>query len=251
MTEDLLWGKNPVMEAIRAGRPISRVYLQDGMKAAYKTEVLRFCNKNGIPYQFADRKHLSLMSDNGIHQGIIVQVASKEYMSWEDMIAAAAAKAEPPLLIILDGVEDPRNLGAILRCADALGAHGVVIPKNRAVPLTSGVAKASAGAIERMPVDRVTNISREIEHMKERGLWIAGADMNNANKIDQQNLTGPLAVAFGGEGTGLSRLVLEKCDFRISIPMRERAHSLNVSAAAAVVLYEISRQRRVAECRPS
>jgi 23S rRNA (guanosine2251-2'-O)-methyltransferase len=245
MAEDLLWGRNPVLEAIRAGRPISRVYLQDGMKAAYKTEVLQFCNKNGVPYQFADRKHLSLLSDNGVHQGIVAQVASKEYTSWEDMIAAASAKSESPLLIILDGVEDPRNLGAILRCADALGAHGVVIPKNRAVPLTSGVAKASAGAIERVPVDRVTNISREIEHMKEWGLWIAGADMDSANSINQQNLTGPLAVALGGEGKGLSRLVLEKCDFRISIPMREHAHSLNVSVAAAVILYEISRQRRL------
>jgi 23S rRNA (guanosine2251-2'-O)-methyltransferase len=245
MAEDLLWGKNSVVEAIRAGRPVSRVYLQDGMKSAHKTEILRFCRKNGIPYQFADRKHLSAMSGTDLHQGIVAQTAPKEYVCWEDMIAAAESKDEPPLLVVLDGVEDPHNLGAILRCADALGAHGVVIPKNRAVPLTSGAARASAGAIERVPVDRVTNISREIDHMKKRGLWIAGADMNGANIIDQQDLTGPVAVVFGGEGKGISRVLLEKCDFRISVPMRECAHSLNVSAAAAVVLYEISRQRRL------
>jgi 23S rRNA (guanosine2251-2'-O)-methyltransferase len=244
MTEDLLWGKNPVMEAIRAGRAISRVYLQEGMNAAYKTEALRFCRANGVPYQFADSKRLTLMSGSELHQGIVVQAAPKEYTRWTDMTAAAASNGEAALLIILDGVEDPHNLGAILRCADALGAHGVVIPKNRAVPLTSGVARASAGAIERVPVDRVTNISQEIERMKEHGLWIAGADMHAASGIDRQDLTGPMAVVFGGEGKGLSRLIREKCDFRVSIPMREQAHSLNVSAAAAVVLYEISRQRR-------
>jgi 23S rRNA (guanosine2251-2'-O)-methyltransferase len=243
MSEDLLWGKNPVIEAIKAGRPISRLYLQEGMKETYKAEILKYCRQRHIPYNFVDKKQLSFMSGNGPHQGIVAQTAPKAYVPWEEMLAAAESGHETPLLVILDAVEDPQNLGAVLRCADAMGAHGVVIPKNRAAPLTSGVAKAAAGAVEYMPVDRVTNLSQTMERMKTRGLWIGGADMQGGAPLGRQDLKGPLAIVFGGEDKGLSRLVKEQCDFLVSIPMRGRVNSLNVAAAASIVLYEAMRQR--------
>ena len=243
-TIDWLWGKNAVFEALKANRPISRIYLEDGAKEAYRSEVIKYCRDRGIPYSFVDKKQLTYMIKSDSHQGILAQTAPKEYIAWEALVEDIKQKTEEPLLILLDEVEDPQNLGAIIRCADALGANGVVITKNRSVPLTTSVARASAGALEYVPVARVANLAQTMERLKKMGFWLVGADVTGVRPLYEQNLRGALAIVLGGEGKGLSRLVREKCDFTISIPMLGNINSLNVAASAAVVLYEALRQRK-------
>ena len=241
--EDLIYGRNPVLEALRKGRPITRVWLAKESKDRVGAEAAALCHQANIPFKYVDRPFLDHLCWNGLHQGLAAQAAPKEYVEWESMLELAKAKGQQPLLVILDEVEDPHNLGAILRSADALGAHGVVIPKRRAVPLTAGVSRASAGALEYVAVARVTNLNQTIEKMKEAGLWVMGASASARDAIYDVDWTGPVALVLGGEDKGISRLVEENCDALVRIPMEGNVNSLNVSASGAIILSEIKRQR--------
>ncbi|HPX70379.1 MAG TPA: 23S rRNA (guanosine(2251)-2'-O)-methyltransferase RlmB [Bacillota bacterium] len=237
----LVIGRNPVMEAIKSGRTINKIEMQKDGEGSIK-KIASLARERGIQIQYVEKAALDRLVPGRPHQGIAAFMASHDYADLEDILAAAEAKGEAPLLIILDGLEDPHNLGAILRSADGAGAHGVVIPSRRAVALNETVAKASAGAIEYVPVARVVNLARTIDELKEKGLWIASVDMDGT-PYSGAALDGPLALVIGGEGGGVSRLVKEKSDFVISIPMKGRVNSLNASNAAAIVLYEAARQR--------
>jgi 23S rRNA (guanosine2251-2'-O)-methyltransferase len=238
-----LEGRNPILEALRAGRPVHRILLAKGTQGSVR-EILRLAHARNILVQEVDPKRIETLAETSAPQGVIAYVAAKEYVEWETMLEAAKAKNEDPLIVILDGLEDPHNLGSVLRSAETAGAHGVIIGKHRAVGLTETVAKASAGAIEYMPVARVTNIAQTMDELKEKGVWVAGADISgDALYGGKDQLTGPLAIVIGGEGQGMSRLVRDKCDFLVSIPMRGKIQSLNASAAAAIILYEAVRQR--------
>lgn len=243
-TRDLIYGRNPVMEALRHSRPITRLWLLEDTKESVAGEIVGRCREAGIPFKFVDKVFLDRLTEGALHQGLAAQAGAKNYVEWETMLEAAASKGETPLLIILDQVEDPYNLGAVLRSADALGAHGVIIPKHRAVPLTAGVGRSSAGAVEYVPVARVTNLTQTIEKLKKEGLWIIGATAEGKQTIYEADWTGPVAIVMGGEDKGLSRLVATQCDILVSIPMSGHVNSLNVSAAAAIVLSETVRQRR-------
>ncbi|MBZ4655244.1 MAG: methyltransferase, TrmH family, group 3 [Peptococcaceae bacterium] len=243
---ELLFGRNPVLEALRAGRSVNKILVAEGSNVGSIKEIMALAREKKVLLQFVDKKQLDNMSQGENHQGIIAYAAPKDYVDWDEILQEARRKEEIPLLLMLDGIEDPHNFGAILRAADAAGVHGVIIPKHRAVPLTAGVAKASAGAIEYVPVARVTNLAQTMEKLKEEGCWIVGADAG-ANVLHfDADLSGPLVVVMGSEGKGLGKLVKEKCDFLVSIPMLGRINSLNVSVATSIILYEILRQRRAA-----
>ena len=235
-------GRNPVLEVLRSGRPIHRLFVQDGCLDGPVQTIVREAKKREVMLQFVSRRRLDQLSDTGRHQGVIAQAAAYEYAQVEDMLELARKKGEPPFLILLDGIEDPHNLGAIIRTANLAGAHGVIIPKHRAAGLTAVVAKASAGALNFTPVARVTNLSAAIEELKEQGLWFVCADMGGETMYTM-NLTGPIGLVIGNEGEGVSRLVREKCDMVASIPVRGEINSLNASVAAGVLAYEIVRQR--------
>ncbi len=235
-------GRNAVLEAFRAGKTIDKLFVLDGCKDGPVQTILREAKKQDTVIHFVDKDRLNKMSETRKHQGVIAVSAAYEYASVEDILAKAQEKGEEPFLILLDNIEDPHNLGAIIRTANLAGAHGVIIPKRRAVGLTGTVAKASAGAVSYTPVAKVTNLSQTIRELKERGIWFVCADMEG-EVMYRQNLTGPLGLVIGGEGDGVSRLVKENCDFAASIPMKGEIDSLNASAAAAVLSYEIVRQR--------
>lgn len=241
--DGLILGKNSILEALRAGRAINKIFFAQGLNQAIVKEITGLAKEKNIPYQFVERKKLDSLAEKNTHQGIIAQTGIKDYVEWEELLQIAAEKKEDPLLIILDNLEDPHNLGAILRTADAVGAHGLIIPKHRSVPLTAGVARASAGAIEHIPVARVTNLATTLERLKEKGVWIVGTEAGVKQYYFNADLKGPLALVLGSEGKGMTRLVKEKCDFLVSIPMLGRVNSLNVSVAGALLLYEITRQR--------
>lgn len=243
ITMEYLFGKNPVLEALRAGRPINKILVARGSNKAFLREITAQAKNSNILLQEVDKKQLDALAGGDNHQGLLAQVAAKEYDDWEEILAQTKEKGEMPLFVLLDGVEDPHNLGAILRTADAAGVHCVVIPKHRAVPLTAGVAKASAGAVEYVPVARVTNLAQSIEKMKEAGLWVVGADAEASRAYFETDLKGPLALIVGGENKGIGKLVKDKCDLLVRIPMSGSVNSLNVSVAASVVLYDILRQR--------
>ncbi len=240
--ESKIEGRNAVTEALRAGKTIDRLYVLDGCMDGAILTIKRAAAKAGTPIKYLNRQRLDQMSETGKHQGVIAVMAAYHYAEMEDLFAKAAERKEDPFFILLDGIEDPHNLGAIIRTANIIGAHGVIIPKDRAVGLTATVAKASAGAINFTPVCKVTNISRTIEELKERGLWFVAADMDGT-PLSQSNLTGPIGLVIGAEGSGVSRLVREKCDGIVSINMRGEINSLNASVAAAIITYEIQRQR--------
>ncbi len=240
--EHLLAGRNPVMEALKSGREIEKILLLKGAEGSVK-KIEGMARDQNIEIQYVQRNALDRMTDGAAHQGVAAFVAGFHYCEPEDLLAAAEAKGEDPFLLILDGIEDPHNLGAIIRTADASGAHGVIIPKRRAAAVTPTAEKASAGAAEYVPVARVANIARTIDDLKERGIWIAAADMDGA-EVWQSDLTGPIALVIGSEGNGVSRLVREKCDYIVSFPMRGRINSLNASNAAALLMYEVFRQRK-------
>ncbi|MDD2401471.1 MAG: 23S rRNA (guanosine(2251)-2'-O)-methyltransferase RlmB [Clostridia bacterium] len=244
---EIIMGKNSVMEALKAGRPISKILFSQSIKQGNIKEITNIAQIKNIPYQFVDKKKLDVLAEGNIHQGIIAETGVKEYVDWEEIVDNVQEKGEEPFLIILDGLEDPHNLGAIMRTADAVGAHGIIIPKHRSVSLTSGVARASAGAIEYIPVARVTNLPKTMDKLKEKGCWIVGTDVEGKQKYFEANLKGPLVIVLGSEGRGLGKLVKEKCDFLVSIPMVGHVNSLNVSAAGAVLLYEIIRQRNLCD----
>ena len=226
MTEEFtIEGRNAVLEAYRAGKTIDKLYVQDGVKDGPIQSIIREAKKQDTIVNFVSRERLNQMSEEGHHQGVIAHAAAYEYAEVEDILKAAEEKGEPPFIFLLDGIEDPHNLGAIIRTANLAGAHGVIIPKRRASGLTAVVAKTSAGALNYTPVAKVTNLAATIEELKEKGLWFVCADMN------------------GGEGDGVGRLVREKCDMVASIPMKGNIDSLNASVAAGVLAYEIVRQR--------
>lgn len=237
-----IFGRNPVLEALKAGTTINKLIVAKGEQKGSIQEILHLAKEQRVQVQLVERNKLDKMFAGQNHQGVAAQIATADYVDWQDMLQAAKDKGEDVLLVILDELEDPHNLGAILRSVDAVGAHGVIIPKRRAVPLTDGVAKASAGAVEHVPVARVANIAQTIDELKKRGVWVAGASMDG-REMYGQDLKGPLALVIGSEGKGISRLVSEKCDFLVSIPMRGKINSLNASVAAGLLLYEAYRQR--------
>ncbi|MFW5631886.1 MAG: 23S rRNA (guanosine(2251)-2'-O)-methyltransferase RlmB [Acetivibrio ethanolgignens] len=235
-------GRNAVLEAFRAGRPVDRLFILDGCQDGPIKSILREAKKGDTIITFVKKERLDQLSETGHHQGVIAYAAAYEYAEIEDMFALAEKKGEPPFLIILDNLEDPHNLGAIIRTANQAGAHGIIIPKRRAVGLTATVAKASAGAINYVPVAKVTNLAATIEELKERGLWFVCADMDG-ELMYNLNLKGPIGLVIGNEGEGVGRLVKEKCDMIARIPMKGDIDSLNASVAMGVLAYEILRQR--------
>ena len=242
-SEDMIEGRNAVSEAIRSGRTINKVFLADGDTDRALGRLAAMAKDAGAVVVRIDRRRLNEMSLTGAHQGIIASVAVHGYATIDEILAAAEAKGEAPLIVLCDELSDPHNLGAILRTAECAGAHGVIIPKRRSVGLTATAAKASAGAIEHIGVARVTNLSAAIDTLKEKGVWVFGADAGGDTSLYQTNFVGATAIVIGSEGSGLSRLVREKCDGIVSVPMKGRVNSLNASAAAAVLLYEAVRQR--------
>ena len=235
-------GRNAVIEAFRSGKTIDRLLVLDGSKEGAMLTVLKEAKKHNTVVSFVKKERLDQISTTGKHQGVIAYAAAYEYAEVEDILAIAREKGEAPFLVLLDGIEDPHNLGAIIRTANLAGAHGVIIPKRRAVGLTATVAKTSAGALNYTPVAKVTNLVQTMEDLKKEGLWFVCADMDG-EVMYRQNLTGPIGLVIGNEGEGVSRLVKEKCDFVTSIPMAGDIDSLNASVAAGVLMYEIVRQR--------
>lgn len=235
-------GRNAVIEAFRSGRTIDKVYLLDGCQDGPISTIRREAKKQGSLVKFVTKDRLNQLSETGKHQGVIAVAAAYEYAEVEDMLAAAKAKGEPPFLILLDNIEDPHNLGAIIRTANLSGAHGVIIPKNRAVGLTAAVARASAGALNYTPVAKVTNLAQTIEELKKQGLWFVCADMGGTVMYDL-DLKGSIGLVIGNEGEGVGRLVKEKCDMIAAIPMKGDIDSLNASVAAGVLAFEIVRQK--------
>ena len=235
-------GINAVIESFRSGKTIDKLYILDGCQDGPVMTIKREAKKQGTMMKFVDKERLDQMSETGKHQGVIAMAAAYEYAEIEDMFALAAKKGESPFFILLDNIEDPHNLGAIIRTANLAGAHGVIIPKNRAVGLTATVARTSAGALNYTPVAKVTNLGRTIEELKEKGMWFVCADMGGTTMYDL-NLKGSIGLVIGNEGEGVSRLVKEKCDMVASIPMKGDIDSLNASVAAGVLAYEIVRQR--------
>lgn len=240
--ETKIEGRNAVIEAFRSGKPIDKLFLLDGCQDGPIKTILREAKKGDTIINFVSKERLDQISDTGKHQGVIAYAAAYEYSEVEDMLALAKERGEAPFLIILDGIEDPHNLGAIIRTANQAGAHGVIIPKRRAVGLTATVARTSAGALNYTPVAKVTNIVQTMEELKKEGLWFVCADMDGVIMY-RQNLTGPIGLVIGNEGEGVSRLVKETCDFTASIPMKGQIDSLNASVAMGILAYEIVRQR--------
>ncbi len=240
--EQTIEGRNAVIEAYRSGKPIEKLYIQDGCQDGPVMTIKREARKHETPIKYLERERLDQMSETGRHQGVIAVAGAYEYAELEDILKAAREKGEPPFLFLLDNIEDPHNLGAIIRTANLAGAHGVIIPKNRAVGLTATVARTSAGALNYTPVARVTNLSQTIEELKKEGIWFVCADMNGTRMYDL-NLKGPIGLVIGSEGEGVGRLVRERCDMIASIPMKGEIDSLNASVAAGVLAYEIVRQR--------
>ena len=235
-------GRNAVTEAFRSGKTIDRLYVLDGCKDGPILTIKREAAKQDTQIKYVTRERLDQLSDTGKHQGVIAMAAAYEYASVEDILKAAQERKEPPFVILLDNIEDPHNLGAIIRTANLAGAHGVIIPKNRAVGLTATVARTSAGALNYTPVAKVTNLAKTIEELKKEGLWFVCADMGGTIMYDL-NLKGPIGLVIGSEGEGVGRLVREKCDMTAAIPMKGNIDSLNASVAAGVLAYEIVRQR--------
>ncbi|MBE5981605.1 MAG: 23S rRNA (guanosine(2251)-2'-O)-methyltransferase RlmB [Paenibacillaceae bacterium] len=235
-------GRNAVLEAFRAGKTIDKLYVQKGVSDGPIQSILREAKKTDTIVNFVERERLDQMSEEGHHQGVIAHAAAYEYAEVEDLLKAAEEKGEPPFFFLLDGIEDPHNLGAIIRTANLAGAHGVIIPKRRAVGLTATVAKTSAGALNYTPVAKVTNLTAVMEDLKKKGMWFVCADMDGESMY-RLNLKGPIGLVIGSEGSGVGRLVKETCDMVASIPMKGNIDSLNASVAAGVLAYEIVRQR--------
>ena len=242
MSEEYIIGRNPVLEALRSERDINKIWISEGSQKGSMLPLIGLAKEKKVFVQIVPKKKIDQMVE-GIHQGVIAQVAAYDYVELDDLFAKAAERDEAPFFMILDEIEDPHNLGSIMRTADAVGAHGIIIPKRRAVGLTATVAKASTGAIEYIPVARVTNLSRAVEELKERGVWIVGTDAKGSD--DYRNMDGqmPIGLVIGSEGKGMARLMKEKCDFLIRLPMAGKVTSLNASVAASLLMYEVYRKR--------
>ena len=243
MNENRIEGRNAVMEAFRAGKVIDKLYIQQGLHDGPIQSILREAKKQDCIINFVSSQRLDEISETKKHQGVIANASAYEYADVDDILLKARDKGEDPFIVILDGIEDPHNLGAIIRTANQAGAHGIIIPKHRAVGLTATVARTSAGALNYTPVAKVTNISKTIEDLKKEGLWFVCADMDG-QPMYKCNLTGPIGLVVGNEGSGVSELVKKNCDFTASIPMKGDIDSLNASVAAGILMYEIVRQRQ-------
>lgn len=245
MPTDKLFGINPVLEALKAGRPVQRLLIAEQRKSDRDVqEIIRLAKGRGVEVRLSTRDALNREAPNVLHQGVVAVAAAREYATLDEVLQIPARKGEAPLLLVLDGVEDPRNLGAILRTAEAAGVHGVIIPERRAAGLTETVAKAAAGALEYVPVVKVVNIVNTIEDLKKTGVWIAGAEAGGETIYWDADLVRPTALVLGGEDRGVRRLVKEHCDYLLTMPLMGTISSLNVSVAAGVLLYEALRQRR-------
>ncbi|MFG6120606.1 23S rRNA (guanosine(2251)-2'-O)-methyltransferase RlmB [Thalassobacillus sp. B23F22_16] len=242
MSEEWIIGKNPVFEALKSGRTINKVFVSDQLQHQAFQKIQNLAKENGALVQKVPRKKIDQLVD-GNHQGVAASVAAYDYSSLDDLFAKAETLGEAPFFIVLDEISDPHNLGSVLRTADAVGAHGVIIPKRRSVGLTATVAKTSAGAIEYIPVARVTNLSRTIDELKERHVWVAGTDAEGTEDYRQLDGEMPIALVIGSEGKGISRIIKEKCDWTISLPMKGKVTSLNASVAASLLMYEVYRKR--------
>ncbi len=243
MAEDILYGRNSVLEALKSGRGLNRIYLQNGLKPGTMKDVFALAKELGVPIENVEAERLDVLTAKVRHQGVAAVAAPIRYYELREVLAVALEKGQPPFLLLLDELQDPQNVGAIIRTAAAAGVHGVLIPKRRSCQISAAVSRASAGAVEHVPIVRVGNTVQTLEELKRHGLWIGGADMSGTEYM-KADLKGPLAIVIGGEGKGLSRLVRETCDFILSIPMLGGVSSLNASAASAVLLYEAVRQRK-------
>ncbi|WP_427340415.1 23S rRNA (guanosine(2251)-2'-O)-methyltransferase RlmB [Caloranaerobacter sp. DY30410] len=241
--QGLIEGRNPVLEALKSDRNIEKIMIAKGAEKGSVKKIKAIAKERGIVIQYVDRNKLDSISVTNSHQGVIAIASDYEYKTVEDILKYAESRNEDPFIIILDGIKDPHNLGAIMRTAECAGVHGIIIPKRRSVGLTPVVAKSSAGAIEYLPVAKVSNIVYTMEKLKEKGVWICAADMDGESNYYEKDLKGPLAIVIGSEGEGISRLVKERCDFLVKIPMKGNVTSLNASVAASILIYEVLRQR--------
>ncbi|WP_205623361.1 23S rRNA (guanosine(2251)-2'-O)-methyltransferase RlmB [Desulfosporosinus sp. HMP52] len=242
VNEEIVYGKNPVAELLKSGKPINKVLLVSDGPSGKNQDIMALLHKHNTPYQFVDRQTLDRLTNRERHQGMLAYVAASEYANVEDILALAVQRQEDPFILMLDEIEDPHNLGALLRTVDAVGAHGVIIPKRRSVALTGTVAKTSAGAVEHVKVARVSNLVQTLKDLKKAGCWVSGAEAGGTNAF-KADLTGPRVIVIGSEGKGISRLLRENCDEIVSLPMRGQVSSLNASVAGSVMLYEVLRQR--------
>ncbi|MCO1602634.1 23S rRNA (guanosine(2251)-2'-O)-methyltransferase RlmB [Desulfosporosinus nitroreducens] len=242
LNEEMVYGKNPVVELLKSGKPVNKILLVTEGAGSRNQEIISLLHERNIPYQFVDRQTLDRLTNRERHQGMLAYVAAREYASVEDILALAEERQEAPFLLMLDEIEDPHNLGALLRTVDAVGAHGVIIPKRRSVALTGTVAKTSAGAVEHVRVARVSNLVQTLNDLKKKGCWVSGAEAGGKDAF-KADLTGPRVIVIGSEGKGISRLLRENCDEIVSLPMKGKITSLNASVAGSVMLYEVLRQR--------
>lgn len=243
LSEDLVAGRNAVLEVLKGGRSVNRLLAAEGAAAGSMGEIIALARERGINVQFCPRSRLDALAPGIRHQGVLAQVPPVQYAELEDILQRARERREPPFILLLDELEDPHNLGALLRTADAAGIHGVLIPKHRSCPLSAVVAKTSAGAVEHVPVARIGNMAQTIRQLKKEGLWVAAADMDGTDYYDT-DLTGPLLLVVGSEGRGVGRLIKEQCDFVVRIPMVGKINSLNASVAGSILIYEAMKQRR-------
>ncbi|WP_423791185.1 23S rRNA (guanosine(2251)-2'-O)-methyltransferase RlmB [Mitsuokella jalaludinii] len=243
LPDDVLVGRNAVTEALKSGRGINKLWIASGDREGSVAEIAALAKERGIVVQYVERAKIESLAGGHRHQGVLAYVAPVPYAELDDILKAAEEKGEAPFLVLLDELEDPHNLGALLRTADATGVHGILIPKRRSVSLNATVAKTSAGAVEYVPVARIGNIAQTLKKLKEKGFWVAGADMDGEKAYYEADLTGPLVLVVGSEGRGMSRLTKEACDFIVSMPMVGRINSLNASVAGSILMYESMRQR--------
>lgn len=243
LPDDVLVGRNAVTEALKSGRGINKLWIASGDREGSVSEIAALAKERGIVVQYVERAKIEALAGGHRHQGVLAYVAPVPYAELDDILKAAEEKGEAPFLVLLDELEDPHNLGALLRTADATGVHGILIPKRRSVSLNATVAKTSAGAVEYVPVARIGNIAQTLKKLKEKGFWVAGADMDGEKAYYEADLTGPLVLVVGSEGRGMSRLTKEACDFIVSMPMVGRINSLNASVAGSILMYESMRQR--------
>jgi len=242
--EEMIAGKHPVLEALRSGRELNKIWIADGAQKSLTGPIVAEAKKQGIVVQFVDKRKLDALVPDVTHQGVVAQAAAFSYAELEDLLTIAQERGETPFFLLLDEIEDPHNLGSILRTAECTGVHGVIIPKRRSAGLTATVLKTSAGAAEHVAVARVTNLAQTIDRLKEAGVWVTGTDVAAAQDVYATKLDMPLAIVIGNESKGIGRLIKEKCDFLVKLPMLGQLNSLNASVAAGVLMYEAVRQRR-------
>jgi len=242
--EDLRAGRQPVLEVLKAGKPLTRIWIARGVKGEAIAYIRKLAREQGVPVQEADAAWLDRLAEGANHQGVVAQLAAQPYVEVEDLLQRAREKGEPPFLVALDGIEDPQNLGGILRTAEAVGAHGVIITRRRSAQLTAAAARAAAGALDLVAVARVSNLAQTLEGLKQQGCWVIGASADASSLYSEADYTHPLVLVIGGEGRGLRSLTRQKCDFLVRLPMRGQISSLNASVAAGILFYEVLRQRR-------